>query len=333
MSGTYINSIGNARVPILSISISGVEMDIMAAPIPYNNIPENFDPTNIANEEIVNKNKKILNELIDGMIKQNDQFYNKSILVLTGYRIAYNIKSKFIQTTKQSSLFVDLLRSVKLWAKRKQIYSNVFGYLSGTILILMTPKINFIYSTGDLTYLLQQFFKVFSEWQWPFPVLLEALTSQELITKYLNNQNNYLIDSWYLSNIKNENQPSIMPIISPKFPEQNVAFNINEYTKSIILRETKKASDHFKNLNHNNLTKEWWQKTIFKKINYKLIYKHFILVICTVPIKIKENINNYFGNFKCGLLKTKLRLMLKEWTEKINREKNRIRGISCNFWI
>uniref|UniRef100_A0A914N9R3 Polymerase nucleotidyl transferase domain-containing protein n=1 Tax=Meloidogyne incognita TaxID=6306 RepID=A0A914N9R3_MELIC len=84
MSGTYINSIGNARVPILSISISGVEMDIMAAPIPYNNIPENFDPTNIANEEIVNKNKKILNELIDGMIKQNDQFYNKSILVLTG---------------------------------------------------------------------------------------------------------------------------------------------------------------------------------------------------------------------------------------------------------
>nr|CAD2163923.1 unnamed protein product [Meloidogyne enterolobii] len=157
--------------------------------------------------------------------------------------------------------------------------------------------------------------------QWPFPVLLEALTSQELITKYLNNQNNYLIDSWYLSNIKNENQPSIMPIISPKFPEQNVAFNINEYTKSIILRETKKASDHFKNLNHNNLTKEWWQKTIFKKINYKLIYKHFILVICTVPIKIKENINNYFGNFKCGLLKTKLRLMLKEWAEKINGEK------------
>uniref|UniRef100_A0A915N5X1 polynucleotide adenylyltransferase n=1 Tax=Meloidogyne javanica TaxID=6303 RepID=A0A915N5X1_MELJA len=130
MSGTYINSIGNARVPILSISISGVEMDIMAAPIPYNKIPENFDPTNIANEEIVNKNKKTLDELIDGMIKQNDPFYNRSILVLT----------------------------------EKQIYSNVFGYLSGTILILMTAKINLIYSTGDLTYLLQQFFKVFSEW-------------------------------------------------------------------------------------------------------------------------------------------------------------------------
>nr|CAD2209174.1 unnamed protein product [Meloidogyne enterolobii] len=79
MSGTYINSIGNARVPILSISISGVEMDIMAAPIPYKKFPKNFDPTNIANEEIVNKNKKTLDELIDGMIKQNDPFYNKSI--------------------------------------------------------------------------------------------------------------------------------------------------------------------------------------------------------------------------------------------------------------
>uniref|UniRef100_A0A1I8BT58 polynucleotide adenylyltransferase n=1 Tax=Meloidogyne hapla TaxID=6305 RepID=A0A1I8BT58_MELHA len=326
ISGAYINSIENARVPIISISISGVEMDIMAAPIPYDNIPDNFDLINIENENIVNKNNKLLNELIGTMIKQNDQFYNKSILVLTGYRIAYNTKSKFIQSAKQLSLFVDLMRAVKLWAKRKQIYSNVFGYLSGTILTIMTAKINLKFNnSGGLIFLFKQFFKVYSEWQWPFPVLLEPLTTQDELTQYLNKENNYLIDSWNLSNIKNDIQPSIMPIISPQFPEQNVAFNVNEFTKSIILREMKKASNYFKNINSKNLTKEWWQKTIFEQINYKLIYKHFIMVICTVPIKTKENINN----FKCGLLKTKLRLIFKEWAGKIrNNELEEYHSIS-----
>ncbi|CAK5006291.1 unnamed protein product [Meloidogyne enterolobii] len=105
-----------------------------------------------------------------------------------------------------------------------------------------------------------------------------------------------------------------MPIISSQFPEQNVAFNVNEFTKNIILREIKKVSDNFKNSKH--LNKEFWQNKIFKKINLKLIYKHFILVICT-----EINENNYFGNFKCGLLKTKLRLIFKDWAEKIKKEK------------
>uniref|UniRef100_A0A915MYC4 polynucleotide adenylyltransferase n=1 Tax=Meloidogyne javanica TaxID=6303 RepID=A0A915MYC4_MELJA len=129
MSDTYINSIENARVPIISISISGVEIDIMAAPIPFDIISDNFDLTNIENEEIVNKNNKLLDKLIDGMVKQNNQFYNKSILVLTG----------------------------------KQIYSNVFGYLSGTILTIMAAKVNLLYNSGGLTFLLQQFFKFYSE--------------------------------------------------------------------------------------------------------------------------------------------------------------------------
>ncbi|CAK5011656.1 unnamed protein product [Meloidogyne enterolobii] len=105
-----------------------------------------------------------------------------------------------------------------------------------------------------------------------------------------------------------------MPIISSQFPEQNVAFNVNEFTKNIILREIKKDSDNFKNAKH--LNKEFWQNKIFKKINLKLIYKHFILVICT-----EINENNYFGNFKCGLLKTKLRLIFKDWAEKIKNGK------------
>ena len=60
MSDTYINSIENARVPIISISISGIEMDIMTAPIPFDNIPDNFELTNIENEKVVNKNNEYM---------------------------------------------------------------------------------------------------------------------------------------------------------------------------------------------------------------------------------------------------------------------------------
>ncbi|KAF7639390.1 PAP_central domain-containing protein, partial [Meloidogyne graminicola] len=314
LSGSYINSIENARVPIISILISQIEMDIMACPIPFDNIPNDFDLINIENEIKINKNLNLFNKLIKIMIKQNEQFYNKNILVLTGYRIAYQIKSKFIQP-KFQLLFINLMRSVKLWAKKKQIYSNIFGYLSGTILIIMVAKINLKYSNGGLNFLLKQFFEVYSEWQWPFPVMIEPLTNEKEFT-YLNEENN-LIKSWNFSNISEQQ----MPIISPNFPEQNVAFNINEFTKNIIIREMKKASDLIKNNKSINKNSEWWQKILFKPINYKQIYKHFILIICTVPNKITENLNNYNGKFTCGLLKTKLRIILKLWAlNEINLE-------------
>nr|CAD2162554.1 unnamed protein product [Meloidogyne enterolobii] len=316
MSDTYINSIENARVPIISISISGIEMDIMTAPIPFDNIPDNFELTNIENEKVVNKNNKLLNELIEAMIKQNDQFYNKSILVLTGFRIAYRNKSKFIQSEIQSSLFVDLMRAVKLWAKRKQIYSNVFGYLSGTILTIMATKVNLLYNSGGLTFLLQQFFKFYSEWQWPLPVLIEPLTNQELIkTKYLSKENNYLIDSWNLSNIK-ETPPSVMPIISSQFPEQNVAFNVNEFTKNIILREIEKEKI---NLKEYHSISGFERERECKRING--IDEHWTVWLIGINLENnRENINK----------QKELLLTINEHFWKINKEENWLNAIYVN---
>ena len=46
----------------------------------------------------------------------------------------------------------------------KGLYSNVFGYLSGTALILMTAKICLIYQSASLTFLVQRFFQIYSLW-------------------------------------------------------------------------------------------------------------------------------------------------------------------------
>uniref|UniRef100_A0A914MZ76 polynucleotide adenylyltransferase n=1 Tax=Meloidogyne incognita TaxID=6306 RepID=A0A914MZ76_MELIC len=61
-------------------------------------------------------------------------------------------------------IFSDLMRVVKYWAKQKGLYSNVFGYLSGTALILMTTKICLIYQSASLTFLVQRFFQIYSLW-------------------------------------------------------------------------------------------------------------------------------------------------------------------------
>jgi len=85
----------------------------------------------------------------------------------------------FLINPEREEMFTNLLRVVKQWAKgsnyiffnyqstihlARQIYSNIFGYLSGTILLIMTAKICLLYPNGNLLFLLRQFFLIYSIW-------------------------------------------------------------------------------------------------------------------------------------------------------------------------
>jgi len=67
------------------------------------------------------------------------------------------------------------------------------------------------------------------------PIILEQLTMPSDLAQLSNND---FIKSWNLLNLRND----YMPIISPIFPEQNTAFNTNEFTRDIIVKEMKKGT-------------------------------------------------------------------------------------------
>nr|CAD2172572.1 unnamed protein product [Meloidogyne enterolobii] len=201
-------------------------------------------------------------------------------------------------------IFSDLMRAVKHWAKQKGLYSNVFGYLSGTALILMTAKICLIYQSASLTFLVQRFFQIYSLWEWPVPIILEQLTMPSDLPQLSNND---FIKSWNLLNLRND----YMPIISPIFPEQNTAFNTNEFTRDIIVKEMKKA---YAQLDRSTslLTEKFYKDILFKKLEYKKQYEHFLVLVCSEKIKI-EDINE---NKSCEFVKTKVRGLLVRWAKK-----------------
>ena len=69
------------------------------------------------------------------------------------------------------------------------------------------------------------------------PVLVEPLNTRQQI-----NPNNFLT-SWQITDIDPENgrDGDQMPVISPLFPEQNTAFNVNLFTRTIITAKMKEG--------------------------------------------------------------------------------------------
>ncbi|CAK5071343.1 unnamed protein product [Meloidogyne enterolobii] len=298
-----INLVENSRVPLLAIEIQSVEMDVMIANIPDSKIDDSLELTKHDDIENIKGNLNFIDGKINSMIKLKDPLYIQSILILSGYRIAY--RTKFFMLDKNKwEIFSDLMRAVKHWAKQKGLYSNVFGYLSGTALILMTAKICLIYQSASLTFLVQRFFQIYSLWEWPVPIILEQLTMSSDLPQLSNND---FIKSWNLLNLRND----YMPIISPIFPEQNTAFNTNEFTRDIIVKEMKKA---YAQLDRSTslLTEKFYKDILFKKLEYKKQYEHFLVLVCSEKIKI-EDINE---NKSCEFVKTKVRGLLVKWAKK-----------------
>nr|CAD2192888.1 unnamed protein product [Meloidogyne enterolobii] len=221
----------------------------------------------------------------------NDSQHFQSILILTGYRMSYRTKFSLINP-ERAEMFTNLLRVVKQWAKARQIYSNIFGYLSGTILLIMSAKICLLYPNGNLLFLLRQFFLIYSIWHWPIPVILDSLVNSNNIFQNWNLKN--LLPSEYHDGDK-------MPVITSLFPNQNAAYNVNNHTLNIIKVEINRECTSFKDINDEN-QKEFASvsppncghlKTRIRTLLYRWVEKTVIQTKNKQTVILKDRLNNY----------------------------------------
>ena len=107
----YVRAVEEAFVPVIKTKIEGIELDILFARLALKNIPPE-------------------QELRDGSLLKN--LDEKSVRSLNGSRVTDDI----LLLVPNHESFRLALRAVKLWAKRRGIYSNALGYL-GQYLILI----------------------------------------------------------------------------------------------------------------------------------------------------------------------------------------------------
>ncbi|CAB4065170.1 PAP [Lepeophtheirus salmonis] len=154
------------------------------------------------------------------------------------------------------------LRGIKLWAKRHGIYSNVLGYLGGVSWAMLVARVCQLYPNADASQLIQKFFLVFSNWQWPQPVLLKKPEDVGLGFPVWDPRLN-VSDRFHH-----------MPIITPAYPQQNSTFNVSRSTLEIMKAEFKSSRQICDDLVVGRVN---WDK-LFETPNFFAKYRHFIVL-------------------------------------------------------
>ena len=123
----------------LSNCFDGIEIDILFARLALQTVPEDLDLTD------------------DSLLKNLNV---RCIISLNGCRVSNEI----LYLVPNIDNFRLTLKSIKLWAKCHNIYSNILGFLGGISWAMLVARTCQLYPNAIVSTLVHKFFWVFSKW-------------------------------------------------------------------------------------------------------------------------------------------------------------------------
>ena len=206
---TQILPVSEAKVPIIKIIYKDIPIDILVASVSFKSIDENFN-------------------LEDDNVLKN--CCEKCILSLNGCRVTNAIFKSLPEGMDND--FRLTLRAIKLWAKKRGIYSNAMGYPGGVAWAILVAKVCQLYPKCKANILIRKFFEVYSEWDWKNPVQINEIKEEVGF--------NCPIAVWKKDNNSKE-MVNHCPfyIITPAFPAQNTNAGTNQILKRVMIDEFK----------------------------------------------------------------------------------------------
>jgi len=215
-----LGRVPDAKVPIIKMKYCGIHIDLLFARLSYERIEENLD--SLQN---------------DSLLKNCDQ---PSIYSLNGCRVTDQILS----LVPNHENFRLTLKAIKLWAKKRGVYSNVIGFLGGVNWAILVAKICQMFPNLYPNKLIKKFFHVFSVWNWTNnPVQLNEDVKKEV---------GFVCDVKSWPTDVEKTIPHIMPIITPAFPVMNSSYNVSLTTKRVLISEFNFAEKLIDEINLNN---------------------------------------------------------------------------------
>uniref|UniRef100_A0A8C7NDZ0 polynucleotide adenylyltransferase n=1 Tax=Oncorhynchus mykiss TaxID=8022 RepID=A0A8C7NDZ0_ONCMY len=257
-----LRAVEEAFVPVIKLSFDSIEIDILFARLALQTIPENLDLRD------------------DGLLKNLDI---RCIRSLNGCRVTDEI----LHLVPNIENFRLTLRTIKLWAKRHNIYSNILGFLGGVSWAMLVARTCQLYPNAVASTLVHKFFLVFSKWEWPNPVLLKQPEDCNLN-----------LPVWD-PRVTPSDRYHLMPIITPAYPQQNSTYNVSASTRAVMVDEFKQGLAITDDILQ---SKAEWSK-LFEAPNFFEKYKHYIVLLASAPTE-KQHLE------WVGLVESKIRILV-----------------------
>ena len=230
-----LSSIESAVVPIITFDFDSVNIDLLFASLPVDAVPRDFD----------------IND--DNVLRGADVGSEKS---LNGPR-ATNMIERLVPSFDS---FIRVLRCVRLWAKRRGLYSNKMGYFGGINCNILTAFVCQLYPRAAPSLLLERFFFILRDWKWPTvsragsatTAAQAALPSSEAAPQRMRFREQPImltppydaglgLEVWDPQN--GNNRFHSMPILTPAYPSMNSSMSVSRGTLEVIRAEMSIAHD------------------------------------------------------------------------------------------
>uniref|UniRef100_A0A8C8VEE6 polynucleotide adenylyltransferase n=1 Tax=Pelusios castaneus TaxID=367368 RepID=A0A8C8VEE6_9SAUR len=257
-----LRAIEDAYVPVIKFEFDGIEIDLVFARLAIQTISDNLDLRD------------------DSRLRSLDI---RCIRSLNGCRVTDEI----LHLVPNKENFRLTLRAIKLWAKRRGIYSNVLGFLGGVSWAMLVARTCQLYPNALASTLVHKFFLIFSKWEWPNPVLLKQPEDSNLN-----------LPVWD-PRVNPSDRYHLMPIITPAYPQQNSTYNVSTSTRAVMVEEFKQGLAVTDEILQG---KSDWPK-LLEPPNFFQKYKHYIVL--TASASTEEHHLEWVG-----LVESKIRVLV-----------------------